>query len=677
MPENEFSKDIYHRLFDDCNLIMLVVNPEDGTIVNCNQAAVRFYGYAREELCGMKLRHLNYIPLDELDYSEELGRHATMCFQCRQRLKSGDVRSVELHSSLINDVEKKMVLLVVHDQGARLSSQSRPMSGFELFQIIIDIIPTPIYCKNREAEYILCNTAFEQFSGRSRDSIIGKTSCDLMSPEYSREYHQQDLDLMRECEAELKSSPESPPLDALHFSAGSKKKQYEARIKDASGNPRLVIIKKTVFYDSLRRAGLIGVITDITEMKNQEDKLQVVYTALSRAAEAVITIEPDGKVSYLNDAFTNLLGYGYDDLKDKDALRFLLGNTITEEHCGRIEKTGQWERMELEGHITAKTGTPLPVMIRVSPIIESENRYAGILMLITDMSEQLKEKETQKIIEMRLQQSQKLEAIGQLASGIAHELNTPIQFLSDNFNFIMDNFRDMMPVFSACRELVNDTAFPQVPAERVDKIRDRLDNLDFPYLVIELPQAFEQSQEGIQRIAAIVRSMKEFSHPGSGERSSIDLNQALSNTVAVARSEWKHVAEVELELAPDMPLVPCYEGNLKQVFLNLIVNAAQAIGDVMKKEKSIAKGIIKIGTSFDGQFARITVADNGPGIPANLQDKIFRPFFTTKEVGRGTGQGLAISHDVVVNKHHGRLYFESEEGKGTVFYIELPLHPAG
>jgi signal transduction histidine kinase len=197
-----------------------------------------------------------------------------------------------------------------------------------------------------------------------------------------------------------------------------------------------------------------------------------------------------------------------------------------------------------------------------------------------------------------------------------------------------------------------------------------------PYLAEEIPKAIEQSLEGIERISKIVRSMKEFSHPGTYDKVAIDINRAIENTVTVARSEWKYVAEMMTEYDPSLPLVPCLPGDFNQVILNLIINATHAVSDIVG-DGSKGKGAIKVSTHHQGNWAEIRISDTGPGIPEEIRSKIFDPFFTTKEVGKGTGQGLAISHSVIVDKHKGTLDFETEAGKGTTFIIRLPIDAKG
>jgi len=193
---------------------------------------------------------------------------------------------------------------------------------------------------------------------------------------------------------------------------------------------------------------------------------------------------------------------------------------------------------------------------------------------------------------------------------------------------------------------------------------------DLDYVMDEIPAAIEQSREGVKQISGIVLAMKEFSHPSAKEKSFVDLNHALENTVTISRNEWKHVAKMDLRLDSGLPAVPCLPGEMNQVFLNLIVNAAHALAAAGRTSED---GRIEISTGVEGENAVIRIADNGTGIPVSVQDKIFNPFFTTKAVGKGTGQGLSIARDIVANKHGGTIGFETAEGHGTTFAVVLPL----
>ena len=279
--------------------------------------------------------------------------------------------------------------------------------------------------------------------------------------------------------------------------------------------------------------------------------------------------------------------------------------------------------------------------------------------------------EHRRALERDLAHSRTLEAVGQLAAGVAHEINTPTQYVSDNTQFLRDAFSD---VVSALQGLQN-MALADEPLDCAE-LRRILEQADVDYLVKEIPRALASSISGLDHIARIVRAMKEFSHPASDEKTSADLNRSLETTIVVASNEWKYVAEVKTELAADLPLVTCLAGVLNQVFLNLIVNAAHAIGEVVAATPGV-KGCITVRTrSAQAGWIEIQIADTGGGIRREHREKVFEPFFTTKAVGKGTGQGLAIARDVIVRKHGGTIDFESEPGKGSCFTLRLPIQAA-
>jgi signal transduction histidine kinase len=281
-----------------------------------------------------------------------------------------------------------------------------------------------------------------------------------------------------------------------------------------------------------------------------------------------------------------------------------------------------------------------------------------------------------RVVEKELEIARRLESIGQLAAGVAHEINTPTQYVGDNTRFLEESFRELAPLLKKADELAESVRQGTGSSELADELKAALEEADVEYLGEEIPRAIEQSLNGIARVRKIVQSMKEFSHPGVEGMTSIDLHRAIETTITVAMNEWKYLAEVETDFDPELPAVSCLPGEINQVVLNLIVNAAHAIADVVGDCEG-GKGTITISTRRDGEFVEVRIADTGSGIPETAQSKIFDPFFTTKGVGKGTGQGLSIAHGVVVKKHGGTLDFETEIGKGTTFIIRLPLQRPG
>lgn len=306
--------------------------------------------------------------------------------------------------------------------------------------------------------------------------------------------------------------------------------------------------------------------------------------------------------------------------------------------------------------------------ITVKPFGEETGRRAGFLLIGQDVTER-------KILESQLSQAQKLESIGQLAAGIAHEVNTPTQYVGDNIRFLQDAFADLSGVLAAYREMLRSARGGSMSDALVAQVEQAEAAADLEFLLTEIPAAIQQSIEGVERVSGIVRAMKEFSHPGVDQKSAIDINKAIDGTITVARNEWKYVADISTNYDPRLPLVPCLPGEFNQAILNVIINATHAISD-MQRSGSREKGLISVQTRRDGNWVEVLISDTGTGIPPDIWPRIFDPFFTTKEVGHGTGQGLAIAHTVIVDKHGGTITFDTELGRGTTFHIRLPLDGA-
>jgi two-component system NtrC family sensor kinase len=295
------------------------------------------------------------------------------------------------------------------------------------------------------------------------------------------------------------------------------------------------------------------------------------------------------------------------------------------------------------------SGTNRVILTSKVPLHDANGNVTGVVGTGFDITER-------KAAEERMASSDRLESIGRLASGLAHEINTPVQYLNDSVSFIREGVQELLDYIDKLH-----AAMPQKPAD---------DDDDVDYLREELPPALTRMSEGLTRIAEIVRSMKNFSRADQDDLAEADLNANIASTLTIARSEYKDCADIETRFG-ELPLVSCHVGQINQVVLNLLVNSAHAIADQVKNHGG--RGKISIRTAVEGPHAVIAITDTGGGIPEGIRARIYDPFFTTKEVGRGTGQGLSISRNVIVKGHGGELDFVSELGKGTTFYVRLPV----
>src|SRR6185369_3825169 len=397
------------------------------------------------------------------------------------------------------------------------------------------------------------------------------------------------------------------------------------------------------------------------KLEAERDHMRLLFDA---APVAIIRTELDGRITMVNPAFERILGYAPDELRALG--RFDLvhpeDRALAERQIDALNAGQLGIGYHAQRRFVAKGGATVYTNLAVSLVADKERRPLFVISVIEDISERIR-------LEIELRHAQKLESIGRLASGIAHEINTPIQYVGDRATFLKGAFSDLMGLCEFYRGLLERHA-AALPAEGREAIQTAEEAADLEYLRAHTPSAFAEALDGVRRLATIVRAMKTFAHQDRGEKNAADLNAALRSTLTVAANELKYQARVETCLG-DIPPVPCHLSDLNQVFLNLLVNAADAIGGARRPDGAL--GTITVSTYLEGSSVVISIADTGAGIPDAIRDRIFEPFFTTKEVGRGTGQGLAISRSIVTEKHGGSLTFQSTPGAGTTFYVRLPL----
>jgi two-component system, NtrC family, sensor kinase len=483
--------------------------------------------------------------------------------------------------------------------------------------------------------------------------MLGYSRQELLTGAWPGITHPDDLELSRRA--------------AAQFAEGNTKtleleKRYVCKQGDVVwARARIVAVRDAVGGIS----HYITQIEDITERKLAEERLRASeerYRDLfENASDLVCILDLDFRITSLNRIAEHSIGYPHEE-----AMQLSLRELV---------EPDQWPRIEpglarliagaapVKFQANLRTRDRRRITLEINPrLIRRNGEAIGIQCIARDIT-------GRDAAEMEIRQAQKLESVGRLASGIAHEINTPMQFVGDNVRFLHDAFGDLRAFFASLSERCDYSAAESPPPAFLAEFRRLAEQIDMEYLLREIPEALAQTQDGVERVVTIVRAMKEFAHPDSKGMARADINKALLNTLTVARNELKYVAEVETDFG-DLPPVVCNVSDMNQVFLNLLVNAAHAIGDVVRGTEQ--KGKIRIHTEMEGAMALIAISDTGGGIPESIRERIFDPFFTTKEVGRGTGQGLAIARSVV-DRHKGSVTFESEVGRGTTFFLRLPI----
>lgn len=393
------------------------------------------------------------------------------------------------------------------------------------------------------------------------------------------------------------------------------------------------------------------------------------FDAIESMPQGVAILESDLTVVHVNSALCDMFDFDRKLVREGTnyrhlpALREMLeGNLLTApQHTedgegrnpGRMERHARpdefrrWETKLEDGRIIQTT--------------QETMRDGGIVLVESDVTDLFEAAEKNRKLERDLMQKQKLESLGTLAGGVAHEINTPAQFVGDNLNFLAGSIKDLFD----CIDGMNDDL---KSCGKEEDGRKRLKKADYDYLREEMPAATQQSIDGIARIRDIIGAVKFYAHPGASEKQKINLNEIIHNTAVVTRNQWKYVAELEEKLDQTLPRILANDGQITQLLVNLIVNAADAIESAQTKEP----GRIEIETKTGDACVVLIVRDNGPGIPKDIRARIFDPFFTTKPPGKGTGQGLTICRNIVCDKHDGTIDAHAIETGGTEFVVTLP-----
>lgn len=641
----------YRFIFENARDVILLIQ-RDGRIIDANSQAVNLYSYERDALLSLSIMDLRAPEtrsqaFPQMDEANLKG----IFFETLHCRKDGSVFPVEVSSQGIYIEQNRYLLSIVRDISERKKAEESLIS---LNRALDNASNAVILTEPKGFKMLYQNQAFTNLLGYSLEELNAAGGFPVlyahkeMADEVYKNLHEGDV---WQGELELFNKEGSTVQVQL----------YADRILNDAG---MVL-------------GLFGIITDIRERKLSEFALATekerLAVTLQSIGDGVIATDVTGKILVINPVAEEIIGCEPGEVIGEqliDVLPLSLGPAAqgdpgTDNSLDLIlSGTNQIETLVQEAILVDRQGLTKTISVNSSPILDNGRKAIGYVLVVRNITDIIK-------AQMKMALSQKLESIGALAAGIAHEINSPLQYIGDNTAFFQESIGQLMQLQQCYEDLVAAAEKGASISDHIARAREMEEEVELGYLLQELPRALEQTTEGIQRVRKLVLAMKEFSHPGTKDKKLSDLNKGIEATIAISRNEWKYVAELKTDFDPHLPLVECVIDEINQVILNIIVNAAHAISDVIE-QGGYAQGIINITTRLVDDYVEVSIQDNGTGIPEAVIAKIYDPFYTTKPVGKGTGQGLAIAHDIIVNKHQGSIDVYSKEGQGTTFIIRLP-----
>ncbi|MEO9590109.1 sensor histidine kinase [Rhodopirellula bahusiensis] len=545
----------------------------------------------------------------------------------------------KLQSSLTQ--QRDLLEQRVHSRTSEIEQQRR------ILDTILQRIPAAVFWRDKEGTFMGCNEMFSDFFGlKSPDEIIGKRMNDIIPSN--------DQTMNR-----LSSFCDSPDENVELVN-------IEETLHNIAGEYRTVLAGATSLHDHEDNCfGTLGSFLDITTLKNAESRAKSLANLIQDSPNELYIFDSESyRLVEANQGFARSLGLEMEALANMSPEDFLqdMSNQELRDRI-TVAMSDPRGRCAFDSNHVRNDGTVFPVHVDIHrSTFEARPVFVAFC---TDLSDS-------QAMERQLAQAQKLESMGQLAAGIAHEINTPMQCVSGNVEFLTMSYERLFQFTDGLFDLLK-----KRPSMSVDDAQSQLDSLTkrhkYDVLREQTPDAIEEASQAVIRVIEIVRAMKAMSHPGRQEMNDTDVNMLIHQASIISRNRYKYVSELELDLSPDLPLIPAYGAELSQVFINLIVNAADAIAERKESDPDL-DGKITISTVQNGDHIEMCVRDNGAGMTENIRSKVFNQFFTTKDVGKGTGMGLSLTYNIVSSKHNGTIRVESEPNAGSSFIVILPMN---
>jgi two-component system, NtrC family, sensor kinase len=657
---------------------VFLIDP-DGQILLANAECARHYKTTPDEMKGKNI--FSFIDAKLAEMEQEIVRSVLTerkSFTFEFELK-GTYYLVNLYPIFNHQGEVERIAIYSRDITEGKLAEARLKESEERFRTFIEDAPLAIAITRNEL-YSYVNKEFLHIFGyASSDEVIGSYFYNIYPEELRDTVRSMNAAWLQGTSAPYKNEriclkkdgtrfDVNVDLDKINLKEGPAIIAFYQDITERKKSEQELIKSKENLED------LVQELTTVQNLLATEKEL--LSTTLMSIGEVVVVTDAEGFITLFNHAAETITGYSLDEALEKplNAIFQLCDSSSNEMIQDIIHALLKMDNVQKNGGnyrapaLITRSGKRILISGSISPLLLSQNEIVGYVIVFQDITEKLKF-ESQTIL------SQKMAAIGQLAAGIAHEINTPIQYIGDNLKYLEKGFIKRSEMLAVYHLTLTDHLGKPIEQADLDQIEELNNQKKIKRYNEEIPKAIAESLEGVERVRKIVLAMREFSHPSAKEMKPSDINHGIETTITISRNEWKYYAEMQTDLAPNLPLVNCQIDEINQVVLNMIVNAAQAIQE-KTGDNPDHKEIIFISTRQDKNQVQIIIRDTGPGIPPKIRERIFDPFFTTKGVGKGTGQGLSLAHNIIVNKHHGKISVDSEPGKGTTFTIQLPIDPA-